>query len=94
MIESVECGAVGKDAAGTIYTWTSKIYSIVSLSITRWDIRIEMSSGGNVANVDFVSLNYMYPGTNEYLLEVFSEGKPEGENFFVCVYPQLADIYA
>ena len=53
-----------------------------------------MSSGGNVANVDFVSLNYMYPGTNEYLLEVFSEGKPEGENFFVCVYPQLADIYA
>ena len=51
-----------------------------------------MSSGGNIANVDYVAFRYIYPGTNEYLLEVLSKGKLEGENFFVCAYTQVSNV--
>ena len=71
-----------------------KVYLTVETDLKPQDVRIEMSSGGNTANVDYVAFRYMYPGTNEYLFEVLSEGKPEGENFFVCAYPQVSNVWA
>ena len=52
-------------------------------------LQLDMTS-----NVGYVAFRYMYPGTNEYLFEVLSEGKSEGENFFVCTYPQVSNIWA